>query len=212
MPTLRLRRTLAATVATVAAVTLAACGDDGVSPNEVRTPLPFTVSGTLVNQRGTPIPADARAVVVWSGDDGNGDYAYVWGSGTVNATTGRFAITFPQDPPNVATLGAGGGARLGVGFVVLLPGASAIEGRVVDPEAFAGAVLGIATGHAVVYREGRVQEAGFDWPMRFRPGFNVGRVVPAAAGQTWDTFEPSDADGVRLIVDDPRTLRVPNWS
>lgn len=192
-----------------AAVLLApACGSDPVQP-VTAAPLPYTVSGTLRNASGATVPNDARVVLVWSGDDGSGDYSYVWGSGPVDVTTGKFTVVLTQNPPAAATFVAKSGARLGVGFPVLVPGGAVPEGRVGDPAVF-NRVLGAAGQHAVIYLE-HTTATELGWA-NMRAGYNVGRGVPAKAGQTWDTFERVGESTIELVVDALKNIKTVNWS
>lgn len=198
---------VAAALALAAGGLAAACSDGPTNPDDTPTPLPYTVSGTIANARGTAVPADARVVLVWSSDDGNGDYSYVWGSGAVDAATGRFAVTLAEAPPTAATF-TGASGRLGVAFPVLVPAADAREGRVTDESGLADRALGADGQRAVLYFEGQRPD---DWP-GFRPGYNVGRGVPARAGRTFDTFEPTSASAMQLVVDALRNIRFVNWT
>lgn len=195
----------------LAAATLATgcSGGEATAPDRTPAPLPYTVSGTLSGPRLATLPADTRAVIVWAADDGAGDYGYQWGSGTVDAASGRFSITLAEDPPTVATFSGANGARLGVGFVVLVPAGEARVGRI-DDATFTERALGAAGQHAVIYTAG--SPAGVVWASRFRAGYNVGRGVPARAGETFDTFEPVPPGTVQVIVDALRNIRVVNWS
>src|SRR3982751_3140703 len=116
-------RTLCAVALT--AVAASGCGSDSVTGPRA---LPVTISGTLTNRSGAPIPATARVVVMWAGDDESGDYAYVFGEGTVDAATNRFTVTFDRDVPSGALLND----EIGIGFVLLTTDANLHEGRVPD--------------------------------------------------------------------------------
>jgi hypothetical protein len=196
---------------TVVPVALAAgCGgDDAVAP-PAGSPPPFTVSGTLAGPRLATLPADARAVVVWAAEDPvEGDIGYQWGSGTVDAASGRFSITLGDVPPTAATFSGPNGARLGVGFVALVPASEVRTGRV-DEAVFLARALGAAGNHAVIYTEGPMPAGG--WEARFGPGYTVGRGVPARAGETFDRFEPAAANSVQVTVDALQNIRVVNWT
>lgn len=200
----------ATSFATGAAFALVAgCGSsDPVQPITANT-LPYTVSGTLRNVAGTAVPSDARVVIVWAGDDGNGDYSYLWGSGPVDAASGRFTVTFTGNPPSVATFALSNGGHVGVGFPVLVRGADAVEGRVTDQGLYTRA-LGAAGQHAVIYVQGTLpSEVGWT---NMRQGYNVGRGVPAKAGDTFDTFVAVSASTIELVVDALKNIKVVNWS
>jgi hypothetical protein len=190
-------------VAALTAVATAGCSADGVTAPRA---LPVTVSGTLTNRSGSAIPANARVVVLWAGDDGSGDYAYVFGEGTVDASTNRFTITFDRDVPSAALLGDG----LGVGFVVLTTDADLSEGRVPDAYDYASNVIGVTGQHAVIFLNAAPRLFASDWPSNFRRGYNVGRGIDLPG--TFDGFAPADPTSMELIVDDLADIEVVNWT
>ncbi len=203
-------RRLVASLAAAAAFA-AGCGDGPTDP-DIPTPLPFTASGTLRTVAGAAVPAGARVVVVWAGDDGTGDYGYVWGGGPVDAAAGRFTVTFTAPPPAAATLTLDNGSRAGVGVLLLVPGAADVrEGRIPAGDRTLGdAALGLSGQHAVIYRDGT-------WPSELgwagmRPGYNVGRGVPARPGEVFDTFRAVAADAAEVVVDALRNIPTVNWS
>lgn len=202
----------ATTVATAAALAFAAgCGgsSDPVQPL-TPSPLPYTISGTLRNVSGATVPSDARVVLVWAGDKGNGDYSYAWGSGPVDVATGRFTVTFTQAPPDSAVLGVDkSGTQAGVAFPVLVRAADVGTGLVTDQQLYQRA-LGAAGRHAVIYVKGTLP-GGIGWT-GMRQGYNVGRGVPAKAGQTFDTFEAVDPSTIDLVVDALQNINVVNWT
>jgi hypothetical protein len=193
-------------VATLGALAIAAgCSD---IPTDLTGPLalPVTVSGSLINQSGAAIPANARVVVLWAGDDGSGDYGYVFGEGTVNTVTNRFTITFDRDVPTEAVLGG----ALGVGLVILTTDPNLREGRVPDGYDYAANVIGVTGQHAVIYLNDQPSRFGSDWPSDFRRGYNVGRGVDLPG--TFDGFAPTDLNSMELIINDLDKIEVVNWT
>jgi hypothetical protein len=181
-------------------VALGGCGDSPTGPRG----LPVTISGTLVNRSGAPIPANSRVVAVWAGDDGNGDYAYVFGEGTVDVAANRFTITFDRNPPSAALLAN----QLGVAFVVLTTDPNLHEGRLPDGPAPAS-IIGATGQHAVIFLNDNPQ-LPTDWVRDFRPGYNVGRGVDLAG--VFDGFAPADLGSMQLIVDDLADIEFVNWT
>jgi len=169
--------------------------------------LPVTVSGTITNRSGAAIPASARALVLWFGDDGSGDYAYVFGEGSIDGATNRFTITLDQNPPRAAVPSA----RLGVAFVILTTDQGLQPGRIPEGSGYLSSVIGVTAQHAVIYLEDDPGSFGSAWPARFRPGYNVGIGVKVP-GATFDDFAPAGLNSMELIVDDLENIETVNWS
>jgi hypothetical protein len=190
-------------LAALSAIAAASCGSDSVTAPRT---LPVTVSGTLTNRSGAPIPANARAVVLWSSDDGSGDYAYIFGEGTIDAATNRFTITFDRNVPSAALLSD----QLGVGLVILTTDPNLHEGRVADGYDYSSSVIGVTGRHAVIYLNAEPARFGSDWPGTFRRGYNVGAGIDLPGA--FDGFAPTDVTSMELIVDDLADIEVVNWS
>jgi len=199
----RARHTYSLTVAMLIGIAAAGCSDSPTGPR----PLPVTVSGFLTNRSGEPIPANARVVVLWSGDDGSGDYAYIFGEGSVDRATNRFTVTFDREPPAEAVLSG----RLGVGLVMLTIDPNLGEGRVPDTYDYESSVIGVTEKHAVVFLDVDPNTFGDAWPAAFRRGFNVGREVDLP-GTDLDDIAPARLNSMELIVDDLASIDVINWS
>lgn len=189
-------------VVALSAVAVAACSDAPAGP---RT-LPVGVSGSLVNRSGAAIPADARVVVLWAGDDDSGDYAYVFGEGTFDLARSRFMITFDRDPPSAALLGD----ALGVGLVVLTTDPNLREGRVPDGYDYSANIVGVSGRHAVIYLNDNPSRFAPDWPADFGRGYSLGRGIDLPGAL--DGFTPAPLYSMRLIVDDLANIDVVNWS
>jgi hypothetical protein len=145
-------------------------------------------------------------IVLWSGDDGSGDYAYVFGEGTVDAATNRFNVTFDRDVPPAALLSG----ALGVGLVILTTDPNLHEGRVPDSYDYASSVIGVTGQHAVIYLNAPPARFGSDWPGGFRRGYNAGRGIDLPGA--FDGFAPTELNSMELIVDDLANIEVVNWS
>ena len=189
------------------ALPLAGCGDDSTGPDGASK---ITVSGTLTGPNVATLPEGARVAVLWTADDGEGDYGYVFGSGTIDRASGRFTLTLPQRPPEAA-LNAAGSYRLGVGVIfVIEPGTTLPEGRLEADEFPYEAIIGAAGRYAVIYTAGDRDDAPTGWWRTFPQGYAVGRGVTHE--ETYDEFEPVAANSVQLIIDDPENIEFVNWS
>jgi len=195
------QRTLVA--AALIAAAAAGCSDAPTGPRA----LPVTVSGTLNNRTGVPIPANARVVVLWSGETATEEYAYIFGEGTIDRATNRFSVTFDRDVPAEALLGN----SLGIGFVVLTTDADLDEGRVPDNYDFAANFIGVTGQHAIIYLNDQPSRFAPEWPSDFRRGYNVGRGVKVPDA-VFDDFAPTRLDAMALIVDDLEDIEIVNWS
>jgi hypothetical protein len=189
--------------ATVGAIAVASCSD---GPTATPRELPVTVSGTIANRSGAVIPASARVVVLWSSDDGSGDYAYVFGEGTVDAAANRFTVTFDRIVPAAALYDG----VLGVGLVILTTDPNLHEGRVPDRYDYSSSVMGVTGQHAVIYLDGDPSQYGTDWAGAFRRGYNAGRGIDLPG--TFDGFAPTGLTSMELIVDDLANIEVVNWT
>lgn len=196
------RRAARIVLAALGLVALAgACKD---SPVESRV-APFTISGTVVNNTGAPLPENARALVLWEVSAADPDYAYVFGEGTIDRNTNRFTITLDGAPPAEA-LNAG---VLGVGMVIVTTDQTIRAGRA--PDALAAAMLGATPRHAVIFRRGALPTGvTIDWVDAFPQGFGVGRGVDRT--DTFDDFEPVGASAMELIVDSLDNMDFVNWT
>lgn len=185
--------------ATILLALAAACGDSSDPSGEE-----FTVSGTLVNNSGSPVPPGARVVVAWVVSAASPDYTYIFGQGTVQGNS--FQVTFTGPPP-AAALNAG---QLGVGVVVLTTSLSLrngvrLEEASVDPSELLG-----ATGRFAVIYKATDDVDQVDWEAAFPLGFGAGGGVERAAD--FDAFEPVAADQLELIVDDLNNIDFVNWT
>lgn len=154
---------------------------------------------------------DGDGIVVWSVSSGSPDYGYVYGRFTV--AEGEFSLAFNNSPPPDA-LNTG---KLGVGLLLVADPTTydlqaIADGRANESDqdvldvAFAGAAAGKSCDYAIVFTEG--DPAFRDWVTRFDPGYSCAKVVPAAEGESFDTFEPVSCDQVNL----ERGCDPPNWT
>lgn len=167
---------------------------------------PFTVTGTLANRSGAPVPASARVVVVWHVSTGKPvDYDYVFGGGTVNAADGTFRVVLESPPPTEA-MNAG---TVGIGTILLTTDPAIRDGAkwALDRSS---SFIGGAGGHLVVYVA--PDAAGFrGWITKFPRGYSMGRGV-SRPGEVFDDLEPAGPTGIELIVDALRNIHFPNWT
>ena len=195
----RLRRVLLC--ALLPTLALSACGE---SPSEPRLDTPYTVSGTLDNRTGAPVPAGTRVMVAWEVSSGSPDYTYVFGEGTVQANGAGFELTFDAPPPARALNSNG----LGVGIVFLTTDTGLRAGddaSRLDP----AAIVGAAGQFAVIYLDRGPAEVG-SWAAKFQPGYNVGRGIEIPGD--FDGFEPVSPSSIEIIVDDLENIDFVNWT
>ncbi len=104
---------------------------------------------------GVAVPSDASVVLVRAGDRGDGDYSYAWGSGPVDAATGRFTVTLTQATPDLPILAVDkAGTRAGVALAVRVRAAEVRAGPVRGGDVAADRIPGAAWQHAVIDVQG----------------------------------------------------------
>ena len=182
----------------VALIALAACDS---TPTQVGDP--FTISGTIQNNTGASIPANARVLVVWAVSTGSPDYAYIFGEGTVTAE-GTFQLTFPGDPPAAAMNSFG----LGVGLLFLTTDQNLKQGIFPQNTSPAG-ILGISEDYSVIFRK-NLDPSVAAWPSAFPERYAVGLVQRSTTG--FDSFTVTSSNSVVIVVDDLSNLSPPNWT
>jgi len=180
---------------------LLACGDSS-GPTEG-----FSVSGTIQNNTQSPVPANARLLVVWVVSSGSPDYTYVFGEGTIDRDAGTFEVRITDPPPTAAL----NDARLGVGVIVLTTNATVSTGDDMDAVPQADFV-GAAGRHGVIYIAGDPADAAQSraWALDFTHGYGVG--VGVSVPGDFDKFAPTNASGVVLVVDDWENIEFVNWT
>ena len=185
----------------------------GCSDSDAPTATPsveplFVVSGHVRDPNGSLAGSDARVVGIWTADAGEGDYAYVFGSGEIDLEAGTFRMEFVEEPPSEALLGD----LLGVGLLAVVDGF--LEEGLLPDDAF-DEVLGAAPRHYVLFfdRENENAEEALEavlWLKEFGYGYSVGKGIEIP--DDFDGFEPVDSGSVEIIIDDLENLDLVNWT
>jgi hypothetical protein len=165
----------------------------------------FTISGTISNPAGLPIPANARVVVAWVVSAASPDYTYIFGEGT--ATSSTFRVTFPGPVPDAAI----NGGQIGVGVVLLTTSTALRTGvHLEDVASGGGELLGATARYAAIYKASATVTL-VDWADAFPLGFAVGSGVDRDPG--FDAFEPvPETTSMELIVGDIDQINIVNWT
>lgn len=167
----------------------------------------FEAQGQITAASGKTLPDGAVASVIWSVSSGSPDYAYAYGSGTTTAE--GFDVSFAADPPAEALNSYG----IGVGIIVAMPaGQGLADGKVSEAamDTLDQTAVGATGQYAIIYK--KAGAAGLDWSGAFPDGYSCAKGVPAAAGQTFDSFALVDCAEVVLTVDDLDTIDFTNWT
>ncbi len=194
--------------ATLLAMLLTGCSDsDAPTATPSVDPL-FVVSGHVRDPNGSLAGSNARVVGIWTADAGEGDYAYVFGSGEIDLEAGTFRMEFVEEPPSEALLGD----LLGVGLLAVVDGF--LEEGILPDDAF-DEVLGAAPRHWIVFfnRENENAEEALEavlWLKEFGYGYSVGKGIEIS--DDFDGFEPVDPRSVEIIIDDLENLDLVNWT
>ena len=195
--------------AALLAMLLTGCSDsDAPTATPSVEPL-FVVSGHVRDPNRSLAGRDARVVGIWIADAGEGDYAYVFGSGEIDLQAGTFRMEFREEPPSEALLGN----LLGVGLLAVVNDSNLEEGILPD-DAF-DEVLGAAPRHSIVFK--REDEEFIEalheevpWLKEFGYGYSVGKGIEIP--DDFDGFEPVDPGSVEIIIDDLENLNLVNWT
>ena len=194
--------------AALLAMLLTGCSDsDAPTATPSVEPL-FVVSGHVRDPNGSLAGSDARVVGIWTADAGEGDYAYVFGSGEIDLEAGTFRMEFVEEPPSEALLGD----LLGVGLLAVVDGF--LEEGLLPDDAF-DEVLGAAPRHYVLFfdRENENAEEALEavlWLKEFGYGYSVGKGIEIP--DDFDGFEPVNPGSVEIIIDDLENLDLVNWT
>ena len=175
---------------------------DGGSPPTPETdaePVPpdaappaFALSGDVT---GAEIPADAEVVVMWP-VGAPSDHAAKWGDGTSSGSQFTLALSDAPPPPFVMNE-LGGGARVGIGFLVLVPTGTALPDGALDPEQELTLLGNTLT--PIIWREGTI-EGDLSWLNAFEEAtYQCGRCVQSDE-ESFDTFEPIDCAAVEITT------------
>lgn len=195
--------------AALLAMLLTGCSDsDAPTATPSVEPL-FVVSGHVRDPNGSLAGSDARVVGIWTGDVGEGDYSYVFGSGEIDLEAGTFRIEFVEEPPSEALLGN----LLGVGLLAVVDDSNLEEGLLPD-DAF-DEILGAAPRHWIIFKR-EDEEAiealheGVPWLKGFGNGYSVGKGIEIP--DDFDGFELVDPGAVEIIIDNLENLDFVNWT
>ena len=195
--------------ATLLAMLLTGCFDsDAPTATPSVEPL-FVVSGHVRDPNGSLAGSNARVVGIWTADAGEGDYAYVFGSGEIDLEAGTFRMEFVEEPPSEALLGD----LLGVGLLAVVDDSNLEEGVLSDD--YDDKFLGAAPRHWIVFfnRENENAEEALEavlWLKEFGYGYSVGKGIEIP--DDFDGFEPVDPGSVEIIIDDLENLDLVNWT
>ena len=184
-----------------------ACGDstDPGDDGEDQTGEDVVFTGTVQNNTPGPVPSNARVLVAWSVSTGT-DFTYVFGEGTIDATSGTFQVTLPGTPPTVAL----NADVLGVGIVFATTNSSITTGWDVEDIPLDD-VIGAAGQYAVIYvADPAGAQALGDWTGTFDDGYTVGRGQEVTG--SFDIFVPDAPDSIVLVIDDISNIDFVNWT
>jgi hypothetical protein len=194
---------LLAMLATLSLV--AACDTTGPADNSAL----YTISGKLRFDSAMVIPTDTRVRVLFDVTSGTPDYAYIFGSGTVNLSDSTFKLVFTEPPPAEALNRYG----LGVGAIVLLPGAIA-DGKVAGDtlDSLVHQMVGLAEDYAVIYLGKSPDSVALErqWAGNFKNGFNMGKGIRKT--QEDDEFEPTEPNIIEILINLIENLDWVDWT
>lgn len=180
-------------IAVTLALTLAACTGGGhVDPAD----RDHVASGSVSPATTGPV------YVVWVSDDGSGDYAYLYGSGSSDGSS--FVVGLDDPVPTAATFNG----SFGVGQPFLAPDSyHPAQGRVADADtaAFDAAFKGFAGNYAFIFR-GNINATDIPWLGAFPMGVSCGKCT-AEGG-----FEPVACDQMEMIVAPTDQLPACPWT
>ena len=177
------------------------CGESG--PTAPVTQITFT--GTTTIRNGTTIPANARVLVVWGVSATSPDYAYVFGSGTINSS-GAVTLTF-DGPPPTAALNLG---QLGVGLVIITTDQTLAEGMLPANYNYPG-LIGASEDYSIIYTDDVSSDiaSNITWTTQFN-GYGLGKVV--RSDTSFDSFTIVEPSTLKLVIDAMSNINVPNWT
>lgn len=165
-----------------------------------------------VTTTDTSTATEGELAMVWLVSSGSPDHAYITGGGSFTAT--GFELTLP-DPLPLDAQNQYGTVRLGVGIITAHEvGMAPPVGRDETDEEPPLGLIGASERFSVIYRDGALPaDAGsLGWIDAFPQGYSCGRGVPAAEGETFDSFEPVDCDLVEVKLGDVSTFDFVNWT
>lgn len=189
------------------AVLCSSLGCKPSDPSPVPSPGPTdsgtvpTLAGALKAGPGKQVPANARAVVLWAGEE----EIYKYGEGLSTGAT--YSLDVPASLP-AELLNA---KTVGVGIVALVPtGTPLAEGR--NDVDIIDSVIGVAEDFAFIYRPGGPQEdlSYREWIKYFPIGLSCARGVETDG--IFDAFRPVPCESIPITVDDLDNLNLVNWT
>ena len=204
------------------------CGDvleppidnNGNQGNQTANPNKITLKGDLIIE--TPLPEDAKVVLVWGVSTGR-DYGYVHGVGTIDRTNNTFEITLNDKPPLTAVNWFGPGqydTGFGSAVIAVVP-SSVIQDQIsFNSDAVFDNFYGTVDYCNLIYFSADPDfwwqmdpEGCHDWTKAFDAGYEMGRGLPAADGCTFDGFTPISPTGLKLIINsDKDRFTFVNWT
>jgi hypothetical protein len=166
----------------------------------------FEVGGKLTPGQGQTIPANATVKTIWVVSAASPDYGYAYGEGSSSGAS--FSMSLSMDPPADA-INAG---ILGVGVPILYTqGKAPADGKLASEADMLANAIGAAGQYAVIFKAKDDAQAPA-WIKAFPLGYSCGKGVPAAAGETFDTFAPVDCAQVEITVDSIDKIQFVNWT
>ncbi len=177
---------------------LAACGGDDAPSVEAD----FVADGTVIPVGAGTTPADGTAIVLWSGDNGQGDFLFKHGEGP--ATPKAFAVGVDEPLPADATFGN----TFGVGVVALVDASVTVPEGVVEDSVFETQLRGFAGQYAIVFKASE-SPTGVEWSDAFPVGLSCGKCVKATSG--FDSFTPVACTELELQVGTESEVDICNW-
>ena len=190
---------------------ISACSkdEDPVSPG-IENPT-IRISGVLDIKPGEVVPDDAKLTVIWS-VDAAGDYAYLYGSGSVDTAAGTFTIMLEEPPAPALNSGADEYPSFGVGFIILGDIVNTEPHKLLenDIQKMYGAVSNVG----VIYVKGDpaalASHKELNWLAAFASGYDMGEGMKTSGMH--DKFVPAAAESFVLTVSsDPSDFTFPNW-
>lgn len=167
----------------------------------------FSVQGKTEVAAGNSFPAaDNKVFAYWVISSGSPDYIYVFGQGT--ATSTGFTMSFESEPPAEALNSYGVGVAIVGG---LFPSSTTYApGKLMDEDLFYedNTTQALTDRYAIIYKKANAEDLG--WTDSFPEGYSCGKGVPAANGESFDTFEKVDCAQVILRID--TMFDVVNWT
>lgn len=196
------------TAVILGAMCLAACGGSNGPTDLPPLDHPLTISGSIIDRSGDPIPAGVRVIGVWFVASGTPDYEFIFGEGSIDPSRTSFSLTFDRNPPSEALNDDG----LGVGYITLVNDSSLHQGDRLPadfkPEE---SIVGGSERYVVIYVRDKQVAHGFPWVSSFESGYSVG-LVTEEPEEYFVGFTPTASDGITASFDDWKNMKFPDWT